>query len=117
MKVIRTLSVTTLALSCIAGGVHAQGMSLSPSAKSASTKAVASTLPLVNAEVRKVDEKKGLIVLKHEDIPNIAMPAMTMGFDIADKKMLNGVKAGDKVKFQAAIVGGKATVTELERAR
>ena len=74
-------------------------------------------MPLVDAEVKKVDLDKSLIVLKHGDIPNLGMPAMTMGFDVADSKMLKGIKAGQKVRFQAEMVGGKATVTELHRAR
>jgi Cu(I)/Ag(I) efflux system membrane protein CusA/SilA len=44
------------------------------------------------------------------------MPAMTMGFEIADKKMLDGFKVGDKVRLQAEMVKGKVTVTELKRA-
>lgn len=75
--------------------------------------ASASAMPLVNGEVRKLDPATGLIVLRHGDIPNLAMPAMTMGFDIADKMMLDGFKVGDKVRFQAEMVKGKATVTEL----
>lgn len=77
-------------------------------------KASASTMPLVDGEVRKLDPSTGLIVLRHGEIPNIAMPAMTMGFEIADKKMLEGFKVGDKVRFQAEVVKGKATVTELK---
>jgi Cu(I)/Ag(I) efflux system membrane protein CusA/SilA len=42
------------------------------------------------------------------------MPAMTMGFEVADKKMLDGLKVGDKVKFQAESINGKAMVTELK---
>ncbi len=75
--------------------------------------ASAAAMPLVNGEVRKLDPTTGLIVLRHGDIPNLAMPAMTMGFEIADKKMLDGFKVGDKVRFQAEMVKGKATVTEL----
>ena len=45
------------------------------------------------------------------------MPAMTMGLEIADKKMLEGFKVGDKVRFQAEMVKGKATVTELHKAK
>jgi acyl dehydratase len=56
-------------------------------------------------------------VLKHGDIPNIAMPAMTMGFDVADKKMLDPVKAGDKVRFHVEVIQGKPTVTHLEAVR
>lgn len=97
-----------------ATGAQAQGMSM-PATTGAS--AARTTLPFVEAEVKRVDLKKGLIVLKHGDIPNLGMPAMTMGFDVADRKSLKGVKVGAKVKFHAEMVGGKATVTELEPAR
>jgi Cu(I)/Ag(I) efflux system membrane protein CusA/SilA len=79
--------------------------------------ASAAALPLVEGEVRKVDLEKNFVVLRHGDIPNLGMPAMTMGFDVAHRKMLEGLKAGDKVRFQAAMVKGKATVTELERGK
>ncbi|MFZ3117720.1 MAG: copper-binding protein [Variovorax sp.] len=69
---------------------------------------------LTDAVVQKIDQAGGLIVLKHGDIPNLAMPAMTMGFDVADKKMLESVKPGDKVRFHVEIVKGKPTVTRLE---
>jgi Cu(I)/Ag(I) efflux system membrane protein CusA/SilA len=93
---------------------QAQGMSMPMKPSASATKA---TMPLVDAEVKKVDMEKGLIVLKHGDLPNIGMPAMTMGFDVADKKMLEGIRVGQKVKFQAEMVSGKATVTELKQAR
>ena len=67
-------------------------------------------MSLVNGEVRKLDPATGLIVLRHSDIPNLAMPAMTMGFEIADKKMLEGFKGGDKVRLQAEMVNGNAVV-------
>ena len=70
---------------------------------------------LVQGEVRKVDVAKGLVVLRHGDIPNLAMPPMTMGFDVADPRMLDGLKVGDKVSFQAEMVKGNATVIELKR--
>lgn len=100
----------------ITSGVQAQGMSMHMPTKPAAS-ASKSAMPLVDAEVKKVDVDKGLIVLKHGDIPNLGMPAMTMGFDIADKKMLKDVKVGQKVKFQAEMVAGKATVTELNKAK
>jgi Cu/Ag efflux protein CusF len=99
-----------------ASTAQAQGMSMSMPMKPAASAAKA-TMPLVDAEVKKIDLEKGLIVLNHGDLPNLGMPAMTMGFDVADKKVLKAVKAGDKVKFQAEMVGGKATVTELKRVR
>jgi Cu/Ag efflux protein CusF len=43
------------------------------------------------------------------------MPPMTMMFEVADPALLDRVKAGDKVKFQAEMrPGGKATVTKIE---
>ncbi|SDX10531.1 Cu(I)/Ag(I) efflux system membrane protein CusA/SilA [Variovorax sp. YR634] len=72
---------------------------------------------LTDAVVQKIDQAGGVIVLKHGDIPNLAMPAMTMGFDVADKKMLTQVKAGDKVRFHVEVVKGKPTVTHIEAAR
>jgi Cu/Ag efflux protein CusF len=100
-----------------AGAASAQGMNMPMESKKVPAPASKSAMPLVDAVVQKVDTDKALIVLKHGDLPNLGMPAMTMGFDVADKKMLKAVKAGDKVKFQAEMVGGKATVTELKRAR
>ena len=94
-----------------ATAVQAQGMYMPM--KPAASAAGKSAMPLVAAEVKKVDAEKGLIVLRHGDIPNLGMPGMTMGFEVADKKILKGVKAGQKVKFQAEMLAGKATVTEL----
>ncbi|MGJ7499412.1 copper-binding protein [Variovorax sp. ZT5P49] len=77
-------------------------------------------LMLTEAVVQNTDATGGVIVLKHGDIPNIAMPAMpamTMGFDVADRKMLDPFKPGDKVRFHVEIIKGKPTVTHLEAAR
>ena len=99
-----------VALGLVAGHAAAQGTPRPPAA--ASTVAI----PPVQGEIRKVDVAKGLVVLRHGDIPNLAMPPMTMGFDVADPRMLDGLKVGDKVRFQAEMVNGKATVTELKLA-
>jgi len=75
-----------------------------------------SAMPLVNGEVKKIDKARGEVVLKHGDLPNLGMPAMTMVFS-ADKNVLDKLNVGDKVKFNAEMVNGKATVTQLEAAR
>ncbi len=75
------------------------------------------TLPFVDAEVRKLDAAKGTVVLKHKDIPNLGMSGMTMEFDVANKKMLQGVKPGDKVQVTIDMVGGKPTVQQLRPAK
>jgi Cu/Ag efflux protein CusF len=45
------------------------------------------------------------------------MPAMTMAFGVADRKMLDNVKAGDKVRFHVEMLKGAPTVTRIEPAR
>lgn len=110
MTSIRLLAATVLVL---AGAAHAQSMSMPMAAASSPG---ASALPRVAAEIRKVDAAKGMVVLKHGEIPNLGMGPMAMGFDI-DKKKLKGFKVGDKVTFQADMVGGKATVVDLRHAR
>ncbi len=93
--------------------LHAQSLKM-PMEKPA---AAATSVPFVKAEVRKVDEAKGTVILKHEEIPNLSMSAMTMAFDVADKKMLRDLKAGDKVRFQVDSVKGQLMVTRLERSQ
>ncbi len=99
-----------VALGLVAGHAAAQGTPRPPAA--ASTAA----MPLVQGEIRKVDVAKGLVVLRHGDIPNLAMPPMTMGFNVADPRMLDGLKVGDKVRFSAEDRQGALTVTAIERA-
>jgi Cu(I)/Ag(I) efflux system membrane protein CusA/SilA len=111
MKVTHVLCALSL---MAAAGVQAQGLKMPMKPAASATR---SAMPLVDAEVKKIDIDKGLIVLNHGELPNMGMPAMTMGFDVADRKMLTDVKVGQKVKFQAEMVGGKATVTELQKVK
>jgi Cu/Ag efflux protein CusF len=68
-------------------------------------------------EIRRVDKDAKKITIKHGPLANLDMPAMTMVFQVKDPAMLEQVKAGDKVKFQAEKVGGAFTVTKLEPAQ
>jgi len=72
---------------------------------------------LSDGEVRKVDKDAKKITIKHGPLANLDMPAMTMVFQVKDPAMLDQVKAGDKVKFQAEKVGGAFTVTKIEPAK
>ncbi len=70
-----------------------------------------------DAEVMKIDKAQQKITLKHGEIKNLDMPPMTMVFRAQDPAMLDAVKVGDKVKFDADKVGGQYTVTKLAPAR
>jgi Cu(I)/Ag(I) efflux system periplasmic protein CusF len=73
--------------------------------------------PLAEGEVRKVDKEAKKITLRHGAIEKLKMPAMTMVFQVKDPAMLDGIQAGDKVRFQADKVDGQYFVTQIEAAR
>jgi Cu(I)/Ag(I) efflux system protein CusF len=72
---------------------------------------------LVDAEVRKIDRDAGKITLRHGELKNLNMPGMTMIFRVRDAALLDGVKAGDQVRFSADRVDGAITVVQLEPAK
>jgi len=76
--------------------------------------AAATPQALSEGEVRKVDRDAKKITIKHGPMPDLDMPAMTMVFQVRDPAMLDKVKAGDKVKFQAEKLGGAYTVVKIE---
>lgn len=57
--------------------------------------------PLVNGVVKRIDMANKQITLKHDDIPNLNMPGMTMPFSVESEHILHGLKVGDQVKFAA----------------
>jgi len=77
----------------------------------------AKTLPVINGEVKKIDESAGKMTIKHEAITNLDMGAMTMVFKANDSAMLKEVKPGDKIKFSADKVNGQITVMMIEKAK
>jgi len=99
-----------------AAGAYAQV----PGAKSGRGESVViakPSMPMTEGRVERVDKINGEIVLEHGDLPNLAMPPMTMAFNVADKSVLSRLKKGDRVRFNAEIVKGAPTVTRIERLR
>jgi Cu(I)/Ag(I) efflux system protein CusF len=76
----------------------------------------ANAADLTDGEIRKVDKEAAKLTIRHAEIRNLDMPPMTMVFHVKDAKMLDRVKAGDKVRFAAEKLGGNYTVTALEPA-
>lgn len=72
---------------------------------------------LTDGEVRKIDKDAAKVTIKHGPIRNLDMPGMTMVFRVKDPAMLDKVKAGDKIKFQAENINGALTVTQFESAK
>jgi Cu(I)/Ag(I) efflux system periplasmic protein CusF len=71
---------------------------------------------LSDGEVRKVDKDAKKITIKHGPLQKLDMPPMTMVFQVKDPAMLEQVKVGDKIKFDAEKVGGAFTVTRIQAA-
>jgi Cu/Ag efflux protein CusF len=73
---------------------------------------------MVNGQVTKIDESAGKITLKHGPIKKLDMnEGMTMVFRVQDPVMLQQVKVGDKVKFDADRINGQFTVTKIEKVK
>jgi protein SCO1/2 len=58
-----------------------------------------------------VQPETGQIVIAHEDIPGL-MPAMTMNFDVRDRKLLETLAHGDAIDFEVEFTGKAYVVTK-----
>lgn len=65
------------------------------------------------ATVRKLDPANGRVTLRHGPIANLDMPSMTMVFR-ATPEQLQGLKAGDAVRFRAERTDGVFRVLAIE---
>ena len=71
-------------------------------------------LPLVEAEVRRVNTRANTLSVRHGDIPNIDMPPMTMTFQVADPALLEGLSVGDNILVTVDRIDGAYTVMSVE---
>ncbi len=65
-------------------------------------------------EITKIDAAQKKLTIKHGELKNLEMPAMTMVFVVADEAMLEKVKEGQAIEFIADRVNGRITVTEIK---
>lgn len=73
---------------------------------------------LTDGLVTKVDASAGKITIKHGPMKKFDMEdGMTMVYRAGDSAMLQMVKAGDKVKFDAENVNGQFVVTKIEKSK
>lgn len=108
------ISQVSISLLLLAPTAYAQS---GTSAPSQAAKPAPAMTDMAEGEVRKVDKDARKITLRHGEIKQLDMPAMTMVFRVKDPSMLDKVKAGDKVKFKAEGGGGALTISEIEPAK
>ena len=84
----------------------------------AAAMALASTAVLADdftkGTIKKIEAKSGKVTVKHEELKNLGMPAMTMVFRAKDEVMLKKLKEGQNIQFVAERVKGKLTLVELK---
>lgn len=69
----------------------------------------------IRGEVREVDLEEGTLALRHDRIAVWRMASMSsMMFKAADPNLMASLKAGDKVRFRAAMVGRQPTVVDIK---
>ena len=64
--------------------------------------------------VKGMDPAAGSITLAHDPIKSLNSPAMTMGFKVQDKRLLDKIKPGDKVQFTLVQSGKAYIVTSIK---
>lgn len=70
--------------------------------------------PFVEGEVTKIDTAQMKVTVRHDEIPNLEMPPMTMVFRVADPAMLDTMEVGKEIRFTADRVNGAITITSVE---
>jgi Cu(I)/Ag(I) efflux system protein CusF len=64
--------------------------------------------------VKSVDAKKPGVTLAHEPIASLGWPAMTMGFGVKDKALLEKMQPGKKIEFEMVQQGSSYIITSVK---
>ncbi|WP_018604903.1 copper-binding protein [Uliginosibacterium gangwonense] len=108
-------SVSIAAFSQFAAAQAQQNMGHDMHNMAAMSDAPANT-ELSSGEVRAIDLKARKITIKHGELRNLGMGAMTMVFVIKDGVALPPkLKQGDAIHFRAEQIDGVLTVTSIQR--
>lgn len=67
-----------------------------------------------SGEVRRVDVAQGKITIKHGEIGELGLPAMTLVYTI-EPSLLAGIGPGDKVTFTASREGGQYVISKISK--
>jgi Cu(I)/Ag(I) efflux system protein CusF len=107
---VKHLCVLLLALCGATGATAQSAMPARPSSSSAAPV----TGALATGEVLEVDAKEQRVLIKHGPIASIGMDAMTMEFLVPDRKLLQQLKPGDRIRFAVVWRKGEYEITHAE---
>ena len=63
--------------------------------------------------VKAINTTDGVVTLMHEPIRSLNWPAMTMGFKVSEKKLMDKIKSGDNVEFTLVQAGKEYVITSI----
>ena len=115
------LAATSLACTQGPAANNASPPSSKPAATASPTPAPTSTVSIKNGDyngkgvVTKINLELGSVEMDHEEIKGV-MPPMRMEFYVSDKKILDGLKVGDKVDFVLRYKDHTETVVQIKKA-
>jgi len=72
-------------------------------------------LPIVTGEVKKVKTDSGKITIRHDPIPNLDMPGMTMVFRTEEGVDISQLEKGDSVSFTVIEKNGKMFIQSITK--
>jgi len=67
----------------------------------------------LQAEVISVDVPRGLIIIKHGEIPDL-MPAMTMQYAVANPKQIAALQPGDRITAELVVSQNKGHLENIK---
>ncbi|MBN8781226.1 copper-binding protein [Thiobacillus sp.] len=99
----------------VAGIAHAvPDGAVAPIRLAATDTAQSSTVSAVGV-VQQTRPEQGKVKISHEAIPALDWPPMTMFFRVKDKAVLEGIAAGDKVRFELEKGATGLEITRMEK--
>ncbi len=116
MKTSTTIAIATLSLAALFTATGLQAQTTMDPGKTGAMGTTAAT-DMTEGEIRKVDKDAKKLTIKHGEIKNLEMPAMTMVFQVKDPALLDKVQTGDKIRFKVEKSGNAFVVTDIQSAR
>lgn len=76
--------------------------------------AAGQTVHMTKGKVTKIDADAGVVTLAHEPVKSLKWPAMTMGFKVKDKMLLEKLAVGKTVDFEFTQVDRGYVITSVK---
>ena len=104
-----------LALTFAAALALADAAAAQPTADAAATQPPAHRSAKGVGVVTEIDVKEAMVTLKHQPIPALGWPSMTMPFRANPPSLLNGLKVGQKIAFDTREADGLPEITAIRK--